>query len=467
MLYALASLLVPGLGQFLGGRRGRGLGLFGLMLITLGLVWWAVTPAYAATEATLTFKGEPANWLWLAVPVVVWLWIIWDAAFPRRPLWIPILPALVMFYSLGWQASGIDAGALFRNFDRALLVLRPMFRPDFVQPRAEQLEGWVELLIPCSDTPLAGTHTLGSTTLTLSAGCAQVGDTLTVTGSGFWPNAEAQLIWQSPIGDFFPLREAGSTQTIATRTDAQGNLTTTFVVPNAIPPGIDRTLPQEQRLYLRQARPIGGYELSTNGRFVVLGIYQTVALALMATTLGTLFAIPLSFFAARNLMSANPVTLAVYVVVRTFLNIVRSIESLIIAIVFVVFVGLGPFAGMLALAVHTVAALAKLYSEVIEGIDPGPIEAMQATGANWLQVVRHGVVPQIVPPFTAFTIYRWDINVRSSTIVGLVGGGGIGFFLVQWINLSDFRAVSAAFIAILVVVVTMDILSARIRERLI
>jgi phosphonate transport system permease protein len=294
-----------------------------------------------------------------------------------------------------------------------------------------------------------------------------VGDSLTVTGSGFWVDSEAQLIWQSPIGDFFLLREAGSTQTITTQTDAQGNLTATFGVPNAIPPGIDPTLPQEQRLYIRQARPIGGYELSTNGQFVVLGIYQTVALALMATTLGTLFAVPISFLAARNLMSANPVTLAVYVVVRTLLNIVRSIEALIIAIVFVVFVGLGPFAGMLALSVHTVAALAKLYSEVIEGIDPGPIEAMQATGANWLQVVRYGVVPQIVPPFTAFTIYRWDINVRSSTIVGLVGGGGIGFFLVQWINLSDFRAVSASFIAILVVVMTMDLVSASIRERLI
>ncbi|MBF8282971.1 MAG: Phosphonate ABC transporter, permease protein PhnE [Anaerolineales bacterium] len=467
MVYALASLLVPGLGQFLGGRRARGLSLFGLMLVTLGLVWWVVTPAYAATDATITFKGEPANWFWLAVPVVVWLWIIWDAAFPERPLWIPILTALVMFYSLGWRASGIDAGALFRNFDRALLVLRPMLRPDFVQPRAERLEAWVELLVPCSPTPLPGTNTLGSTTLTLSAGCAQVGDSLTVTGSGFWVDSEAQLIWQSPIGDFFLLREAGSTQTITTQTDAQGNLTATFVVPNAIPPGIDPTLPQEQRLYIRQARPIGGYELSTNGQFVVLGIYQTVALALMATTLGTLFAVPISFLAARNLMSANPVTLAVYVVVRTLLNIVRSIEALIIAIVFVVFVGLGPFAGMLALSVHTVAALAKLYSEVIEGIDPGPIEAMQATGANWLQVVRYGVVPQIVPPFTAFTIYRWDINVRSSTIVGLVGGGGIGFFLVQWINLSDFRAVSASFIAILVVVMTMDLVSASIRERLI
>jgi phosphonate transport system permease protein len=153
--------------------------------------------------------------------------------------------------------------------------------------------------------------------------------------------------------------------------------------------------------------------------------------------------------------------------VRTFLNITRSIEALILAIVFVIIVGLGPFAGVMALVIHSVAALAKLYSEVIEGIDPGPIEAMRATGANWLQVVRYGVIPQIVPPFAAFTIYRWDINVRSSTIVGFVGGGGIGFYLVQWIQINQMRPVGAAVIAIAVVVMTLDYISAKLRERLV
>ena len=137
------------------------------------------------------------------------------------------------------------------------------------------------------------------------------------------------------------------------------------------------------------------------------------------------------------------------------------------AIVFVKIVGLVPFAGVLAIAVHSVAALAKLYSEVIEGIDPGPIEAMRATGANWLQVVRYGVIPQIVPPFTAFTIYRWDINVRSATVIGFVGGGGIGFLLIELIRVNNMRGVSAAFIAIAVVVITLDYFSAKIRERLV
>jgi phosphonate transport system permease protein len=165
-------------------------------------------------------------------------------------------------------------------------------------------------------------------------------------------------------------------------------------------------------------------------------------------------------------MGANPFTLVIYVLVRTILNFVRSIEALIIAIVFVIIVGLGPFAGVMALAIHTVAALAKLYSEVIEGIDPGPIEAIRATGGNWLQVVRYGVIPQIVPPFTAFTIYRWDINVRSSIVIGMVGGGGIGFYLIQWIQINQMGAVGAAFIAIAIVVITLDYLSAKVRERL-
>ncbi len=470
-LYGLASLLVPGLGQFLSGRRSRGALVLTLIALMLGLIGWAVIPSVGFTEATLPFKGDPANYQWLIAVALVWLWGVWDAAAPAtpRPLWVPFLISGFMFYSLGWQASGLNPRALTENFDRAMQVLRPMSQPDFIQPRAERREGWAQLIVPCpaeGEAPAAASHTVATVTLTLSAGCAQVGETLTAAGAGLWTDTPIELVWQSPIGDFFPLRVPETQTFYQVAPDAQGNFTASFVVPNAIPPGIDPTLAQEQRLYVRQSRPLGGYELSTNGGFVVQGIYETVALALMATTFGAVFAIPLSFLAARNLMSANPLTLGLYVIVRTLLNIVRSIESLIIAVVFVVFVGLGPFAGMLALMVHTIAALAKLYSEVIEGIDPGPIEAIRATGANWLQVARYAVVPQIVPPFTAFTIYRWDINVRSSTIVGLVGGGGIGFFLVQWINLSDFRAVSASFIAILVGVMLMDFFSARIREKL-
>ena len=288
-----------------------------------------------------------------------------------------------------------------------------------------------------------------------------------MSAAGLWPNAETQVWWQTPIGD--PKMLGGHEDAmLLLPTDASGALTTAIQVPStALVSQPDPTLSLEHRVYFEQFRPTGGFQLSENGNYVLKGMGVTLALALMATTLSVFIAVPVSFLAARNLMSSNPVTFALYVGVRTLLNIVRSIEPLIVAIIFVVVVGLGPFAGVVALAIHSVAALAKLYSEVIEGIDPGPIEAIRATGANWAQTVRYGVIPQIVLPFIAFTIYRWDINVRSATIIGFVGGGGIGQFLIQWIQINDLRAVSAAFIAIAVVVVALDYLSARVRERLI
>jgi len=260
----------------------------------------------------------------------------------------------------------------------------------------------------------------------------------------------------------------GEISMLVLTTDDTGSLTTAIRVPStALVAAPDPTLPQFHRVYFDQYRPIGGYELSFIGNEVLKGALTTVAMALIATALAIIFAIPISFLAARNLMSGNPITYAIYVVMRTLLNILRSIESLIVAIVFVVIVGLGPFAGALALAVHSVAALAKLYSEVIEGIDPGPIEAIRATGATWTQTVRYAVIPQIIPPFTAFTIYRWDINVRSATIVGFVGGGGIGFLLIELVRVNNMRGVSAVFIAIAIIVITLDTISSRIRERLV
>jgi phosphonate transport system permease protein len=220
-------------------------------------------------------------------------------------------------------------------------------------------------------------------------------------------------------------------------------------------------------VYLTQVRPEPGFKLSENGGYVLQGIIQTLFLALMSTTFGALLAVPISFLAARNLMSTNPATRAVYVLTRTTLNLVRSTEPMIIAIIFVVIVGLGPFAGVIAITLHTIAALGKLYSEVIEGIDAGPLEAVRALGGTWIQMVRYAVIPQIVPQFASFTLFRWDINVRTSTIIGFVGGGGIGFFLYQWIIKGDFRAVASTFIAIAVIVIVLDFGSARIRARLV
>jgi phosphonate ABC transporter permease subunit PhnE len=160
-----------------------------------------------------------------------------------------------------------------------------------------------------------------------------------------------------------------------------------------------------------------------------------------------------------------PMGTVTYTIMRTILNAIRSVEPLVMVIVFVVWVGIGPFAGSLALALHTIAALAKLYSEQVESILPGPLEAVQATGANRLQTIIYAVVPQIVPPYISFTMYRWDINVRMSTIIGFAGGGGIGFLLQQNINLLDYRGASVQMLAIAVVVATMDYVSSEIRNR--
>jgi len=156
-----------------------------------------------------------------------------------------------------------------------------------------------------------------------------------------------------------------------------------------------------------------------------------------------------------------------YTATRSILNIIRSIEPLIYVIVFAVWVGIGPFAGVVALTIHTIAALGKLFSEQVENIDEGPIEAVTATGANRLQLIAFAVIPQVVPSFIAFTLYRWDINVRFSTVIGFAGGGGIGFVLLQNINLLRYRQAAVMMIAIAVVVMTLDYISSKIRSRII
>ncbi len=165
---------------------------------------------------------------------------------------------------------------------------------------------------------------------------------------------------------------------------------------------------------------------------------------------------------ARKLL---PIGIVVYTITRTLLNALRSVEALVMAIVFVIAVGIGPFAGMMALALHTIVSLAKLYSEQVESISPGPLEAIEATGANRLQTIIYAVIPQIVPPYISYTMYRWDINVRMSTIIGFVGGGGIGHLLMQNINLLNYRDASVQMLAIAIVVSLMDYISSEMRER--
>jgi phosphonate transport system permease protein len=196
-------------------------------------------------------------------------------------------------------------------------------------------------------------------------------------------------------------------------------------------------------------------------------LVQTIFLAFMATAFAIPIAFGLSFFAARNLTRGTIVSRSLYLLVRAAMNLTRAVEPLVWALIFISWVGIGPFAGVLALWVHSVAALTKLYSEQVESIDHGPLEAIAATGASTLQVLRYGVVPQVIPPFLSFTIYRWDINVRMSTIIGFVGGGGIGYILKPRVDLGLWGEVGTLVLLIALTVWAMDILSARIRERIV
>ena len=447
------SLVVPGAGQYYVRKRFRALAvLLGVALGALVVLWYHVPG-------------------WYAAPLFVWAWNVWDAVSlargRRRSSVLPVAAMLLMGYAIGWQVTQVDLSSLTRNSGRAASILRPMLHPDFVVRREAASVVWAPVEVPCGPRPPAATNTMDGVQVAVSPDCAGLNAPLTVHATGLWPNARTEIQWATPIGNRLALGRAFATPLYAT-TDSSGALTAEIhVPPNALAAAPDPTLPLEHRVYLTQARPEAGYKLSENGGYVVQGIIQTLFLALMATTIGALLAIPVSFLAARNLMGARRSTLAIYVAARTVLNVVRSVEPMIIAIVAVVIVGLGPFAGVIAITMHTVAALGKLYSEVIEGIDPGPLEAIRAVGGTWAQIVRYAVIPQVVPAFASFTLFRWDINVRTSTIIGFVGGGGIGFFLYQWIIKGDFRAVSSSFIAIAVIVVVLDLVSARIRARLV
>jgi len=194
---------------------------------------------------------------------------------------------------------------------------------------------------------------------------------------------------------------------------------------------------------------------------------ETIFLGIMATAFAVVVSIPLSFLGARNIMTGNPITAAIYAVVRVMFTIIRSIDVLIVVIVLLAIFGPGNAAGVCGLAFHNIGVMGKLYSEAIEGIDAGPLEAITATGANRLQVIWTAVLPQITNPFISFTIYRLDTNVRLAPILGLVGGGGIGLDLFQAINLSQYGAAGLIIFMIVVVVATMDFVSAQIRKRLV
>jgi phosphonate transport system permease protein len=189
---------------------------------------------------------------------------------------------------------------------------------------------------------------------------------------------------------------------------------------------------------------------------------DTAAMSIAGTALAVVLSAPLGFLAARN-TTPHP---AVFAAARGLLNALRSVPELIMGIVFVAAVGFGPLPGVLALGLHSVGMVGKFFSEAIEHADPAPIEAARATGASRLQVVWHGVLPQVLPQFADVAIYRWEYNFRASTVMGMVGAGGIGFELMGALRIMQYAEVSAILLVILALVTAVDATGAFLRRRL-
>lgn len=190
---------------------------------------------------------------------------------------------------------------------------------------------------------------------------------------------------------------------------------------------------------------------------------ETLLMAFFATLMGTLGAFALSFTASSNLMSKY----WIYFLTRRFLEIARSVPDLVYALVFVFAWGLGPLAGILALAIHTMGASGKLFAEVNENIDSSPLEGVRAAGGNWIKMIRFAVVPQILAAFASYTLWRFEINVRTAAVLGFVGAGGIGYELYTNIRLSYYEDVSAILLIIVATVICVDISCEEIRHRMI
>jgi phosphonate transport system permease protein len=192
------------------------------------------------------------------------------------------------------------------------------------------------------------------------------------------------------------------------------------------------------------------------------GALTTVEIALLGTAVAAVAALPLGFISARNV--AAP---ALFYPARVVLNFFRSVDTLVYALVFVAAVGLGPFPGVLAVVAYTTMSLAKLYSEAIEGIERGPVDAITATGATRLQVLRYGVLPQVLPLFLSYVLYRLETNIRAATVLGFVGAGGIGFYLQTYLRMIDYPAASTVLLVTVLMVMVVDGISSRLRDRLV
>lgn len=217
-------------------------------------------------------------------------------------------------------------------------------------------------------------------------------------------------------------------------------------------------IPDMADLFRRMWPPEIGYLLTMFGPLA-----ETVQMAVLGTSLGALLAVPVSFLAARNVTRVQPVLYSV----KAVLNLIRTLPDILLASVFAAALGFGALPGVLALMVFSFGIIAKLTSETVEAIDPGPLEALSAVGSPKVNILAYGVIPQVLPQFVAYCLYVFEVNVRAATVLGLVGAGGIGMWLMRDMNLLMYRKASAIILLIFAFVVIIDTVSSWLRGRLV
>jgi phosphonate ABC transporter permease subunit PhnE len=399
ILIVFASLILPGLAQFLSKKRTRGLLVFATTVTLTYLVNWSLVHQ---NIGKIHLGNWVTSWLWLPL-VLFWIWNVLDAwALSAQKTFNPlpgILLVSIILYVIAWNVTAVKINRLIERIGDARIVATNLINPDMItisEKGQDKICAW-------------------------SCTYVYIGDKLT----------------GRPVDG--PIRVSDNLLQII---------------------GSMKPMPASQWLVSLGLATPG----SNSSTFVAGSMIQTVAMGLLATLFSTILALPISFFAARNIMARLPGGTFIYYLARGFLNVVRAIDTIVWGLIVVVWVGLGPFAGVIALTIHSTAALGKLFSEEIEHIDSGPVEALTATGANLIQVIRFGIIPQIVPSFLSYSLLRWDINMRSATVIGFVAGGGIGFFVIENVRMGGYQQYATALWAVVVVIILVDYISGKWRE---
>nr|WP_240480012.1 phosphonate ABC transporter, permease protein PhnE [Paenibacillus fonticola] len=209
--------------------------------------------------------------------------------------------------------------------------------------------------------------------------------------------------------------------------------------------------------------PDWDYVYLPDGEDLLRGLLDTLAISMLGTFISTLICIPFAFWAATNMSSSRWVSGSG----KMFLSFIRTFPEVVMAILFIKAVGPGSFAGVLALGLHSVGMLGKLFADEVENLDKGPVEALIATGASRLQIMWFAVIPQVLPGFLSYTLYRFEINVRSATILGIIGAGGIGTPLIFALSSRNWERVGIILLGIIVMITIIDMISGSIRKKLV